>query len=47
VAGRRAAHYIDRILKGENPADMPVQTPTNYAAQSEAPKVIMPLPCTR
>jgi putative ABC transport system substrate-binding protein len=27
---RRAASYIDRILKGEKPADMPVQTPTKY-----------------
>ena len=27
---RRAAAYVDRILKGEKPADMPVQAPTRY-----------------
>ncbi|MGH6713510.1 MAG: ABC transporter substrate-binding protein [Bradyrhizobium sp.] len=27
---RRAARYVDRILKGEKPANMPVQAPTKY-----------------
>jgi putative ABC transport system substrate-binding protein len=27
---RRSASYVDRILKGEKPANLPVQAPTKY-----------------
>jgi putative ABC transport system substrate-binding protein len=30
ATSRLAAGYVDRILRGEKPAELPVQAPTNY-----------------
>jgi putative ABC transport system substrate-binding protein len=48
---RRAAVYIDRILKGDKPGDMPVQAPTKYemvinVKTAKALGLDIPAPCS-
>jgi len=39
---RRAAGYVDRILRGEKPANLPVQAPTKYELVAKALGIAVP-----
>jgi putative ABC transport system substrate-binding protein len=43
---RRAASYVDRILKGEKPGDMPVQAPTKFVNLKTAKSLGLAVPPT-
>jgi putative ABC transport system substrate-binding protein len=40
---RQAAAYVDRILKGDKPAELPVQAPTKWAIGLDIPPTLLAL----
>jgi putative tryptophan/tyrosine transport system substrate-binding protein len=40
---RRAAGYVDSVLKGEKPADLPVQAPTKHELITKALGLTVPI----
>jgi putative ABC transport system substrate-binding protein len=43
---RRAAGYIDRVLKREKPSDLPIQAPTKYELLKTAKALGLDIPAT-